>query len=168
MSESLDVRQSVVNLRALLYAIIDSPELYSKNRDLYDALVSQASMVAYTSEEYQLVGCSLNTFKRVASSTVSEGFNGINSLRIESYNLLSSFKTKTRVKKGSRRNLESDLKKLNRKLEVRELEIVTLIVVCEDLRALAKKLAMTELPNREKLWLKEMSVIDAKLLSIGR
>jgi hypothetical protein len=166
--DGITLRESIVNLRSLLYSVINEPTVFKGRQDILNAFVTQPSMAEFSSNEFGLVGCSITTFKTLASTTVPEGFRGLNDLRIEAHSLLLSHQKNSRVKRGSRRNLEADIKKLTAGLDVRECELTALVIICGELRVLCEKLAVTELPNRAAYWKKESAVIDAKLLSIGK
>ncbi|UST92763.1 hypothetical protein [Pseudomonas siliginis] len=165
---TISIRESIVNLRSLLHDIISSPEKYLGKQDIFNALVTQSSMAEFSSEEFGLVGCSINTFKTLASTTVIEGFKGLNNLRLEAYALLQTTNKATRKKNGSRRDLNASNKKLENSLSYRHAEIIVLVAICSELRMLSQKLALGDLPDRAAYFKKEIAVVDTKLLSIGR
>lgn len=168
MTVSISLRDSIVNLRSLLYDVIASPEKYINRQDVFNALVTQGSMAEFVSEELGLVGCSINTFKTLASTTVIEGFKGLNNLRLEAYTLLESINKGVRRKNGSRRDLNASNKKLEKSLSYRNAEVIVLVAICSELRMLSQKLALGDLPDRAAYFRKEIAVVDTKLLSIGR
>ncbi|EJN25900.1 hypothetical protein PMI36_01518 [Pseudomonas sp. GM79] len=168
MTVCISLRDSIVNLRSLLYDVIASPEKYIDRQDIFNALVTQSSMAEFASEEFSLLGCSVNTFKTLASTTVIEGFKGLNNLRHEAYQLLEAANKEVRRKNGSRRNLNASNKKLEKSLSYRHAEIIVLVSICSELRALSQKLALSDLPDRAAYFRKEIAVVDTKLLSIGR
>jgi hypothetical protein len=168
MTVSISLRDSIVNIRSLLYDVIASPEKYLDRQDIFNALVTQGSMAEFSSEELGLMGCSINTFKTLASTTVIEGFKGLNNLRLEAYALLQTTKKATRKKNGSRRDLNASNKKLQKSLSYRHAEIIVLVAICSELRMLSQKLALGDLSDRAAYFRKEIAVVDTKLLAIGR
>lgn len=73
-------QDKVSNTRVLLINIINEPEKYN-TPEIQNALSSQRKLAAFSSEEYALTSCTLNTLKSAAEYCLPRGFIELNELR---------------------------------------------------------------------------------------
>lgn len=93
--------QSIENLRILLETIITSPHKFKDTPQITNSLKSQGATASLELEfesngnKLSLIPMSLNSLKRYANEHYTEGFRGIDKLRIKAHDNLISAKEKT-------------------------------------------------------------------------
>lgn len=73
-------QDKVANTKMLLIKIINEPEKYN-TPEIQNALSGQRKLAAFSSEEYAITSCALNTFKNAAEYCLSRGFIELDELR---------------------------------------------------------------------------------------
>ncbi|EJN34417.1 hypothetical protein [Pseudomonas sp. GM80] len=159
-------RQSAANVVTLLYEIIDKPGSYLEDPKWTLMLATQRSLAEFTCSELEIYGCSLNTFKKLMSTTVGVGFHGVNALRARARSAIEGTKKKESSRKiSSRRNYVAQINELKLQIQEQNTCYQQLVVVISKLKVLAKDLALNEsIVSRRHYWEKESKDIDMLVL----
>lgn len=72
---------SVIGIRDLLQAVIQSPITYVNQQSLLQALISQGALAKYSDESKNIYPSSINTVKRIAEKVLDGGFDALDRLR---------------------------------------------------------------------------------------
>ncbi|AMB84838.1 MULTISPECIES: hypothetical protein [Pseudomonas] len=156
---------TIVMLVKLLYGILDEPQQYAADQVIRGAVKSQVKLAAYDNPELGIVGCSLNTFKKLCSG-LGEGFEGVEDLRLLVNRAFSKLKTK-KTKPGSRRSLQDDKAKLQKVISAQDVDLQRLTLVITELMRLSLDLATLDLVSPKEYYDLEIKKI-MKILGTRR
>lgn len=158
-------KDSVVKLVKLLDVATCNPGDYVANQGLKMAVTSQLKLAAFDDPEHGVVGCSLNTFKKICSQ-IGEGFDGVDKMRVRLDRAFSKQK-KSKRQAGSRRSLQEEKHKLTMERASQDVDLQRLTLVVTDLLALCAELVTLELMDRERYYELEVARI-LKMLGTRR
>lgn len=139
-------KESVVRLIELLIQVIDTPAQFLDDDDLKMAVKSQLKLAEYNNSEQGIVGCSLNTLKKIAAG-IGEGFGGLETLRVQAEMALS--KPRPKKKPSSRRTLQEEKARLERIVSSQDVDLQRLNLVISAMAKLCKELVALELLDRK-------------------
>lgn len=166
MTESRS-RVSVANAINLLYEICDSPGNFIEDDKWLAALATQTSYSEFSDEGRGITGCSLNTFKNVASNILIEGFSSINSTRRKAKQLLENLRAVKAKKRKSHRSYDLEIESLRLRISRYDGELQQMMVIIERLKYLARTLANHhQLEGRIDFWDVESQKINKMIQSI--
>ena len=107
---------SISNLKKLLIDVIKSPENYSDNVTLLEALVSQGKLSKYQNEDLNIYATSINTMKRLSSYQDCD-FESLDKLRVSALEKLESKKSSLENKVTyNKKDLYSRVEELEKEL----------------------------------------------------
>ncbi|MGE8437234.1 MAG: hypothetical protein ACN6P2_11915 [Pseudomonas palmensis] len=153
-------KASVVKLIELLAQAVNTPSEFSQDDPLREAVKTQVKLAAYCNEERDIVGCSLNTFKALAS-TLGEGFSGVEALRVEAEKSLSR-RPRARVA-NSRRDLQEKKANLEKIIASQDRDLQQLSLVISEMKSLCNQLVDLDLIDRRAYYELEISRINQML-----
>lgn len=154
---------SIINLRALLYEILDTPDKFFVDVDIKKCLGSQNSLAKYTNADLKIEGCSLNAFKR-RCLYVEEGFLGLDKLRTQASKALRKPKVERRA---SRRATVKSIQILEKKIAFQDKALMDMTLIVGRLKELAFQLATLSVVDRETYYRSEIREISLLLSMAG-
>ncbi|MDO6498885.1 hypothetical protein [Photobacterium sanguinicancri] len=158
----------VLETEKLLLAIIQAPNDFKGDAELYKALKSQSAMAKYENPERQVVSCSLNTVKSISVALLSRGFLGLDELRVNAKAAVEAALHAEKTGKPNKQTatgLKLKVEELERQLDAMRFACLNLTTVVDELRSHSKKLSEHSgtLKQRIELYQEENARIEIKL-----
>jgi hypothetical protein len=118
---------SVSRLVSHLKKVIATPKDFINDESLISALKSQGALSKYECANLEIYGTSINTVKRIAESTLEDGFETINLLRIAAIRSIMAAKENGDSKeKTSKSGLSNSLKQRDANIQLVKEDLFTL------------------------------------------
>jgi phenylalanyl-tRNA synthetase alpha subunit len=134
-------QKKVLQSKALLLEIIQSPSQFQSDEQLIKVLKSQGGLAKYENKERIIVACSLNTLKSASDSLLNRGFLELDELRINARNAIEGVQVDSQANSRTRTGLKHKIDELQAQVEHLQKSNFLLTTIIDELRGALKEQA---------------------------
>lgn len=144
-------REKITNTKQLLIDIISDPDQYNIP-EIKNALSGQRKLAAFSSEEYKISACALNTFKNAADNVLLRGFIELDELRQNAKQALDKEALKiSKPNHNTKEYFKERLRNVEEELDQSKRTIISLTAIIGDITAeLANIATANHMTNEER------------------